>query len=151
MVSPNEMACYRVEQKGSLVGSKAHHFENQIKSYYIVRELCGDVEPVLRRKIMGQELSSVFSWYFRLKEQGEAVPAIEEQLRAFVVNMDEEDAGEEFLSRFPYSGNYYWIRYGRQAPSRPHALARAIQCWREHGLRYTLARLMKNTERKWKA
>lgn len=150
MVLPRAVVRYRVAQEGSLIRIKADHFETQLSSFAIVKELCQSLSPELRRQIMGQELNGVFGWYQRLKVQADDAQRIELQLASFLKQLDEELVGEVFLREFPYSGEYYRLRYGCPAPGRGHAAKRAVQCWREHGTAYTLARLLRSTERGWK-
>ena len=143
MVTPRAVTCYRVEQEGSLVGGKAYHFENQLASYRIVKELCLRERPEHLQMVMEQELNGVFTWYHRLRQRQEAAKRLEEQLTEFLRELDESDVGEEFLREFPFREDYYRMRYGKEAPGRPSAVRRCLRCWREHGWRYTMQRLFR--------
>lgn len=134
--------CYRVEQSESLIRKKAEHFDVQLASYELVSEICRDVPKRLNRIIMRQELNSVFHWYNKLKPQATSSERLERQLSAFLHAFDEGLVGADFVRSFPYSGEYYRLRYGAEAPKRPNALKRAMRCWKEHGLAYTLQKML---------
>lgn len=140
MVTRKAAVRYRVGQAGSLVGQRSNHFENQIESYYIVRGLCRNAAPGLAQYIMEQELNNIFGWYTRLRPLADAKTLIDSQMSDFLAHIDEEDVGQAFLRAFSYSSVYFRLRYGTEAPPRPSALTRALRCWREHGLWYTLSR-----------
>lgn len=141
MVTDIEVTCYRIGQKDSLVGEKPQYFSCTLDSYQIVRGLCRDVTPKLRRIILRQELTGVFNWYERLRARAKAPGKMEEELRQFLRSYDEEDVGQRFLCTFPFGALYYKLRYSSPPPrGRPPLPLRAFQCWREHGWRYTVAR-----------
>lgn len=150
MVSSRSIVCYRVAQSESLIGKKAYHFDCQTASYNIVRELCRDADPKLSKLIMQQELNGVFGWYQRLRPMSENPEKLDEQLKKFITELDENDVGKEFFEQFSYSPDYYKIRYNTAAPKRPNALTRAIRCHKEHGLAYTIERLIGKGERRFR-
>ena len=141
MVTRKAAVCYRIGQAGSLVGQRLNHFDNQIESYYIVRELCRNAAPDLARYIMEGELNNIFGWYTRLRPLADDKTLIDSQMSDFLAHFDEKDAGQAFLRTFSYSSAYFRLRYGTEAPRRPSPLTRAVRCWREHGLRYTFSKL----------
>lgn len=145
-VIDDSTVCYRVGQANSLIGKKAYYFENQIESFRIVQRLCESVEPSLRKQIMAQELNNIFGWYIRLKGVSPDPDRLNLQMEEFLQTLNEADIGKKYLDRFPYSSDYYRLRYGTDAPSAPNRLIRAIHCWQDHGLAYTLKRLVARNE-----
>lgn len=138
--------CYRVEQSESLIGKKAEHFDVQLASYRLVSELCQNTQKHLAQLIMQQELNSIFYWYECLKLRSAAPKLMEQQLTEFLQNFDVELVGQNFVRGFSYSQKYYRLRYGIEAPKRPNALKRALRCWKEHGLAYTLDKVFAREE-----
>ncbi len=144
------VAIYRIGQSGSLIGTKPHHFECQVKSFSIVKDIVRNEEPKLRRIIMEHELVAVFDWYERCEREGTLTPDMTRIMSEFVLGIDEGDFECGFIQSFPYSSRYYALRYNTEAPKRPNKLVRAIRCWREHGLRYTLQKLFGNDNKHYK-
>lgn len=133
--------CYRVAQADSLIGKRAEHFEDQIASYRIVKELCRGLAPTLSQRVLRQELNILFSWYARLKAQPS--DRMEQQLRAFLETYEESDVGESYLREFPYREDYYRLRWGWEAPGGcPAFPVRVFRCWQEHGTEYILQKLL---------
>ncbi len=149
MIDHTPVAVYRVEQGDSLVGGKAAHFSCQLESYRIVREMVQSLPDALRLPVMRSELNGLLGWYERLRPQSLQPEALDGQVTEFLRQLDENDVGTAFLRSFPYSSIYYGLRYGRLAPKRPSPLARAVECWRDHGWRYTWEKLCSKGERKW--
>lgn len=143
------IACYRVEQTGSLVGRKAEHFDDQIRSYGIVRSLCHGVAPDLSRRILRQEFNGVLGWYLYLRPRAVNPEALDGQLVEFLRDFDEADVGEDYLRTFSFRELYYGMRYGTAAPGRrPAPPVRMVRCWREHGWHYTLERMFARETRR---
>ena len=137
-----EVACYRVAQAGSLIGRKAGHFQAQLDSYAIIRELCRREAPSMLPTVLRQELTGLLGWYERLRPQAPHPELLDGQVREFLCSYDEADVGADFLREFPYRAAYFQIRYAAPPPGRrPNPLVRMARCQREHGWRYTLAQL----------
>ncbi len=144
------VAIYRTGQSGSLIGTKPHHFECQVASFSIVKDIVKDTPTKLKRIIMEHELTAVFDWYERCEREGTLTPEMTRIMSEFVLGIDEGDFERGFIQSFPYSSRYYALRYNTEAPKRPNKLVRAIRCWREHGLRYTLQKLFGNENKHYK-
>lgn len=144
------VAIYRIGQSGSLIGIKPHHFECQVASFSIVKDIVRNVEPKLKKIIMEHELVAVFDWYERCEREGTLTPDMTRIMSEFVLGIDEGDFERGFIQSFPYSSRYYALRYNTEAPKRPNKLVRAIRCWREHGLRYTLQKLFGNENKHYR-
>ncbi len=144
MVVDTEVACYHIDQKDSLIGRRAKYFSCCLASYEIVKDLCKELSPKLRQIILQQELTSVFSWYERLRKQLTVSDQLDIELKRFLKSYHEEDVGELFLCAFSFRELYYRLRYDSPPPrGRPSLPARAIQCLQEHGWKYTIDRILK--------
>lgn len=143
----NPVVIYHTEQSSSLVGRKAKNFGAQIESYRIVKEMLTDTDSRIRRIVLSWELNNLLSRYAAYHAEGSLSAEAEAEMTDFIKNYDEEDVGREFLESFAECGTYYSIRYNTEAPKRPGALVRAIHCYREHGLRYTIERLFAKGKR----
>ena len=144
------VAIYRIGQSESLIGIKPHHFECQVASFSIVKDIVKDIPEDQKRIVMQHELTAVFDWYARCEREGSLTPEMTRVMSDFVLGVDENDVGEEFVKSFHYSKSYYQMKYNTPAPKRPNKLIRAISCWQEHGLRYTLAKLFGNENKHYK-
>lgn len=149
MVSDFPAVCYRISQSSSLTGGKADRFENQIASYYIVKELAKATNPKLFNKIMERELYSVFDWYTRLSATNSDNAALDAKMREFISDFDESDVAPRFTEEFAYSAEYYSLKYGTAAPKKANKIKKVLNCYKEHGLKYTLERVFKQ-ERRYK-
>lgn len=150
MVKEYPVALYRVEQSDSLVGGKAKNFENQIASYHIVKKLCCGADEKLRKTIMERELYGIFSWYTGFGKQNENFPELTQKMKEFLLEFDESDVTKDFIESFAYSKIYYDFKYGTAPNKQPGKIKKALDCYKEHGLKYTIARLT-NKERKYKS
>ena len=142
------VACYRVAQSGSLIGRKAAHFDAQLDSYRIVRDLTASVPAAWRQLVLQNELNGLFTWYFRLRENPAQAEALDRLLSEFLRHYEESDVGVAFLRSRAYWETYWRLRWGTTPPpaQRPAPLVRMYRCWREHGLDYTVRRLLHKAE-----
>ena len=141
--------CYRVGQSDSLIGKKASKFENQIISFDIVKKLVAGEDERIKNAVMERELYLVFDWYTTLSTSNEAHAVLTRKIQNFISEFDESDVSSDFTKTFAYSDVYHNLRYGTPSPVKPGKIQKAFNCYREHGLRYTLNRLFKR-ERKYK-
>lgn len=149
MITDVFVACYRVEQSDSLVGSKANHYSCHLDSYSIVRKLCKGLEPKLARAILRQELNGVMGWYCQLREKTLEPQRLDKQLQEFLQQYNEEDVGTDFLKQFPFRDLYYQLRDGTPAPgNKPLLPLRLVRCWQEHGWLYTFYKAWNKETRK---
>ncbi len=149
MVFDFPVVCYRVSQAESLTGDKANRFENQIASYYIVRALVKEADAKVKNMIMERELYSAFDWYTRLSATASTPAMLDEKMRGFIGDFDESDVSSGFTANFAYSEIYNSIKHGAYSPNKKNKIKKVLNCYREHGMKYTLARIFKR-ERRYK-
>lgn len=137
------VVCYRVGQNNSLIGKKASRFENQIASYNIVKKLVADEEKIIKHAVMEKELYLVLDWYTTLLSIDKSQTLLNENIKAFVSNFDESDVSPNFTKTFAYSDVYHRLRYGKQSSGKQGKFKKALNCYREHGIKYTIAKLIK--------
>ncbi len=101
---------YRVGQKNSLISVRSNHYDDQLKSYNIVKEICENLPQKFSRIILRRELSAVFGWYNRLCSNAKNSKKINEQLADFLATFSEEDVGAEFIENFQYKNIYYKLK-----------------------------------------
>lgn len=144
LFSRDVIACYRVNQAGSLIGQKAMHFDAQLENYRIIRGLCQNIEPAAAQKILRCELCGALDWYARLYRAAGEPAGLREQLQSFLRDLSEGDVGVKYLQSFPFRETYYELRYESIPPGkRPSLPLRLARCWQEHGCRYTWEQFLK--------
>lgn len=137
MVIPRRTVRYRIEQSGSLVGGKANHYDCHLESYRLVRELTRELSPKLRQLVLQKEIYALLDWYTRLKDKAADTQKIESELKSFLQQYQEDDAGLQFLQNFRYADLYSRKRYDRPGSGRqPGTLKRLWQSWRIYGCRH---------------
>ena len=97
---------YRVEQKNSLIGIKADHYENQLHSYKIVKKLCEKLPSSLSHIVLERELDAVFGWYYKLHSSLDDTTVLDFQLQSFMDSFNENDVATDFLTHFQYKEIY---------------------------------------------
>ena len=139
MVIKNKVACYRVNQSGSLIGKKANHYGVQLESYKIVRVLCTEQSQQIKQIVLQQELNGVFFWYFELRPKAEYPDLLDTQIAEFLENFDEEDVSKRYLKTFKYCSEYHKLRYNKEISRNKEVFPlRLFRCWQEHGLKYII-------------
>lgn len=146
-VSDFPVVCYRISQSDSLTGDKANRFENQIASYYIVKELVKEADVKLKNMIMERELYSAFEWYTRLSNAAKNTAVLDEKMREFVADFDESDVSPKFTESFAYSEAYCNMKNKSVSPKKPNKIKKLLNCYKEHGMKYTLNRILKRQRR----
>lgn len=118
MITDIPFVRYKVKQEKSLVSVRAYHFDCQIASYYLCRELASGLPENLFRLVCQRELEHLFYWYFRLLNQGKNIYDMHRILKEFVLGYDVRDVGEQFITSFPWRDWFWTLRnLSRPLPS----------------------------------
>lgn len=121
LVSDVFLTCYRVNQSGSLIGTRGKYFSCQIGSYQIVKEIVSKLEDrKMRQRVLRRELDSLFLWYGRIIEDRGPNEEIERQMEQFARTVDVEDVGEKFLKRTQYNRTLARMKAARDVPVYNH-------------------------------
>lgn len=150
MIIDDHVVCYRVNQAASLVGIRHKHFQCQIDNYYLVHRMVKNLDQPQKRRLLQREVHEIFHWYSKLYPVADDFyrKQMYSQLRAFIRDFDENDVGQSFLRSMPSNELYDSIKKGSQKevhkqnlnlPGMYHGF---IQCYRDHGLGYTLRRTL---------
>lgn len=109
MVTDQFLTCYRRNIPGSLVSIRYQHFEYQIDSYHLVKRILSDTTLTEEEKqlVLSLELSHIFNWYRKFANSGINVYYIENIIRDFLAEYNENDIGEENLQKNPWKLEYY--------------------------------------------
>lgn len=112
MATDLHVACYRINQPKSLIGTKSRYFQCEIDNYYRIRNTVEGLPFEQRRVFLSREINSVFHWYNKLYDSAEPFykEQMDRQLRSFVSSFDENDVGIKHLLKMPYRDLYYKIK-----------------------------------------
>lgn len=102
MVADEYLTYYRRNIAGSLVSIRYKHFDCQINSYNLIREIVAkaDCSAANKKMILQFELNQIFIWYDKFLDSGVNVFQVESIIRDFVANYDAADVGEDFVGKF---------------------------------------------------
>ncbi len=104
MVADVFLTCYRRNIAGSLVSIRHKFFQCQTGSCRIIKELAqaADISDAARRLILQHELYQIFLWYEKFLDAGVNTFHVEQVIREFCREFDENDYGKEYLEKFHY-------------------------------------------------
>ena len=112
MVIEDHIACHRINQASSLVGTKCKYYQCQIDNYYLVRQIVQEVEWSQRRQLLQRELDGVLHWYSKLYSNADAFykEQMDNQLRTFIAGFSEGDVGIQHLLTMYHRELYYRVK-----------------------------------------
>lgn len=113
IVSDVYVAYYRVEQKNSLIGTRAKHYENQLDSYNIVKSFCRELPENLSWIVLERELDAVFGWYHKICSNLSDTTQLDSQLQQFVNSFSVTDVSPKFFDHFQYRDIYLKFKSSR--------------------------------------
>lgn len=117
MVVDTVIAYYRTGLSDSLIGKKINHYNCQLESYRIVRELCEGLPEKHKHAVLERELDAVFGWYQQICDKGAHSDALDDMLQGFVDSFDTSDVSRGFMYGFKYG--HIYTEFRRRSPASP--------------------------------
>lgn len=139
---------YRVNMSESLVGIRNLHFECQVDSYNIIREIVFRSKSKYSTMVLQRELDNLFYWRKKISHCG--IKNEETILTLFFNNFDPNDVGESYLRNTTYY--YDYLQY-KGKPCDDSELKKKMHCYyakickglricKEYGIKYVMKRLL---------
>ena len=112
MVIDDHVVYHRENQRSSLVGQKAKHFECHLANYKLIRNFAEDLPLAQKKLLLRWEFGGTLNWYLKLRSETEKnyQEKMDEQLSEFLSEFDESDVGIVFLSGMKNRKLYYDFR-----------------------------------------